>query len=614
MMYNAFWIRVTDILSASFFGKLLLNLFFHISCAFKNSWLYSFFVSRNMKYYADSSRIVSFLRKIVFQSKLTECISDSIFTWFWSDYAQNYFASKVSALSLFIIPASVLMFVSEFGSVVPMIISATIMIIGLLIIGIKTTIADILNKSFFFVKLFEIFDIEISRCNLKPLRTKAVLLISGFITGISSAFLDFKFSLLVLIAVLILPFLLESPLLLISLSFLVGISFSSLPAFVCCFLTAIVVFCRLITNKEKLPTLRAPYIIVSLYAIVVLFFTFFCSSGSASFLAGFLQFVLLSLFFSSVVVINDFDKFTRLLNILTVFSLVPAFVGLFQFFTGAGGTGWSAQNHVGGLVRIVSTFSNPNVFGEFILVSFGLSVASFLISRGWKLKIFFAFCTGLQLVNLVITYSRGCYLACLAAALIIIWCCDKRILSFTVFALPILPKILPQNMLARIMTVGSYLKDTSVLYRFSIWKGALRIVKNHWYFASGIGTVAFSMFYRNYMFAGTPAQHSHNTYIQLAVEIGIIGLTVFLMLYFFIIKDICNVVSKTNISSRFAIIPLFSTMVAMLVQSFFDYVFYNNIVFMSFWIVVALLICALNITSNDISFKNIEENINDEKI
>lgn len=600
-MYNLFWQRVQSILSASVFGKLLFAIVKVISNSFKCSWLYSFFSSKDMLRTGECSVIPNFIRKFLFDSKLSEFISTSYFVRFFSEFPTYFFSSPVSLLSIYLIVAGSLMFLSVFGNVVQMIILAAVILVGTLLFGIKISIGSALNNSVVFGFISDYFEIKLDEretTNNKKMYLIAVLF--GLLSGAASFILGFKLGFIIFAGILFLPYLIASPLLLITLAFLFGIILSSMPAFVFCFLALIVVVARLFCKAEKLPPMRATYILVLLYTVLIAFYTIFGAAGSDSILAGFIQFILISLFFVVTVVVNNYERFKKLIYSLSVCTIYPGLVGVYQFLTGQGGTGWSDQNYVGGLARISSTFANPNVYGSFIIATLCITIVAVLIADTIILRFAFLGCFGLQLVNLALTYSRGCYISALLAILIIIWCCDKRLFGFGIFAIPILPKIIPQNIISRILTVGSYLKDTSVLYRFSIWTGALRIVRNHWYIGSGIGTVAFTLFYQNYMISGTPAEHAHNTFLQIAIELSVLGLILFLMIYLVGLKDVCNVIKKTNIFAKFIVIPMYAAMVGMLVQGFFDYLFYNNIVFMTFWLVVALTVCALNISSTDV--------------
>jgi O-antigen ligase len=180
------------------------------------------------------------------------------------------------------------------------------------------------------------------------------------------------------------------------------------------------------------------------------------------------------------------------------------------------------------------------VYGEFLIIVICITLVAIFMASSRPAKIFHIACFALQLINLALTYSRGCYIAALLAIFIIIWCCNKKLLWFGLLGVPAIPYVLPQNMLTRIMSVGDYLTDSSVVYRLSIWKSSLSIIKNHWYVGSGVGTTAFTAFYQQYMYPDILAQHSHNLLMQITIELSFVALILFLLLLIFTIKDVCS--------------------------------------------------------------------------
>ena len=602
-MYDIFWNRISDVLKASIIGKFFFAVVSMISGAFKSSKFYSFFAGNNMSGYADGSKIVPFVRKTVFDSKFTDFMSESIFVWAFSEMPKNVFNSSVSLLSVYLLPAGLLMFVNGFGNVLEMIVSALIIIFGVMLLGIKTNVGSVLNNSFALKKFCDFFEIDLDSAPTKNYNKRFyfVTICFSVVVGAVSYLFGFKLSVIAFFVVLFLPLLISSPMLILILAFIGGTLFSSMPAFVLCLLLLLVTLCRMIKRIDFPAKLRAPYIMVLIYSFVTLFYTLTGFSGSDGMLAG-------AVVFSIMVIAKNFDRFKKLVFSLSVSTIIPGVIGVYQFLTGQGGTGWTSEKYVGGLARISSTFANPNVYGEYIIFTISICLVAFLVSKGIKQRIFFGGVFLLQLVNLALTYSRGCYFSVIFIMLIVVWCCDKRLLGFGVFALPVLPYVLPQNIITRILSVGSYLKDTSVTYRFSIWKGSMAVIANHWYQGAGVGTVAYMLFYKNYMVPGTPAQHSHNTFMQIAIELGVLGLLIFLFVILFSIKDVSNVIRKCNIRAKFVVIPLMASFGGIFVQSFFDYVFYNNIVFLAFWITMGLLLSGINIVSADDSFlKSYEE-------
>ncbi|MBP3480212.1 MAG: O-antigen ligase family protein [Clostridia bacterium] len=598
--YDGFWLRITDIISASLFGRAFLWIVRTIGGMFHSSWIYSFFTSKDMEDYAASSKIAGFFRRVIFKSKFSDMVAQSAIVRSLCFFPDYLFSSRISLVSFYLIPSGILMFISSFGNVGYMIGYALVIVIGMILLSFKVSVGDVLFGSALLGGLCRFFGIKADASRAAPLKkTAAFAVIAGLLTGGASFFLNDVFSVVLFGAVLLFPLLAASPILLITLALFSGMAMSTMPASVLAAITVIIVLCRLFCKAEQLPRLRPVYVFAVMYFVLTLFYTLFGYGGSDSALAGAIQSIFLLFFFAVVVVINSAEKFKRLVFSVSACTIYTGLLGLYQRLTGQGGTGWSYTNeYVGGLKRISATFSNPNVYGEFILFAICIVIAAVLLSKGVWQRLFFIGCLMLQVINLGLTYSRGCYIAAACAVFLIVWCCDKRILSAGIFGIPLLPYVLPQNIITRILSVGSYLKDGSVVYRFSIWRACLRVIQNHWYVGSGVGTVAFTAFYQNYMIGGVTAQHSHNLFIQITIELSIIALVLMLLIIFFGLKDVCRTVKESpDIRSKFFIIPFVAALGAVMIEGMVDYIFYNNIVYMFFWTVLALLIAGLNIVS-----------------
>lgn len=599
LTYSGFWNRVNQIISASIFGRLFLFIVNTIKGAFHNSWMYSFFTSRNVGEYGSNSKLAVLYRKLIFESKFSQMVSESACVRFICHFPEYIFSSKISLLSFYLIPSGILMFVRFYGNIGNMICFAFIIVLGMVLLSFKASIGTIISGSGILGRLFGFFGIQTETYRVISLKKTAfIALFMGLAVGGSSFFLNDKLSFIIFAAFLVFPIIAASPILLITLSIFGGIAFSTIPASIMAGVTIIIVLCRIFCKMEHLPKLRAVYVICSMYLFVTLYYTFFGYGGSDSVLAGAIQSVFLLFFFCIIVVINTKEKFKKLIYAISTCTIYTGLLGIYQRFSGQGGTGWSYTNeYVGGLRRISATFANPNVYGEFIILAICIIIAAILLSDGFRQKMFFIACLVLQIINLGLTYSRGCYISAAFAIFLIIWCCDKRLLSVAVFGVPFIPYVLPQNIITRILSVGSYLKDGSVIYRFSIWKGCLRIIENHWFVGSGVGTVAFTAFYQNYMLNGVTAQHSHNSLIQITIELSVVALVLMLLIIIYTLKDIGHTVKyNNNIAVKFYIIPFIAALAGIMIEGMVDYIFYNNIVYMFFWTVLAILIAGLNIT------------------
>ena len=81
--------------------------------------------------------------------------------------------------------------------------------------------------------------------------------------------------------------------------------------------------------------------------------------------------------------------------------------------------------------------------------------------------------------------------------------------------------------------------------------------------------------------------HSHNLFLQITAELGVIGILSFLAFLFFFVQLFCTCFFKRNGHLPPLVIGSFSAVIGCLTMGFFDYVWYHKGLFWLFWITVA---------------------------
>ncbi len=278
-----------------------------------------------------------------------------------------------------------------------------------------------------------------------------------------------------------------------------------------------------------------------------------------------------------------------LLKIFAISAAVVSVYGILQYMFK-----WDTQNawidtdmFEEATMRAYSTLANPNVLGEYLILALPI-IALVIINytkTAWQ-KIVYTGVFGATFLCLILTQSRGCWIGFMASALIFITYYRSSLWKVIPFVLLLLPFVIPETMINRFLSVGD-MSDSSTSYRVYIWFGTLNMLKDYWICGIGQGEAAFRNIYPEYSYHGIVAPHSHNLYLQLIVESGIVALGVFIasMLIFF--KDMINLQQKNR---HFGIVAsaLMSGVAAFLVQSMFDYTFYNYRVMAIFFMVIAI--------------------------
>lgn len=307
--------------------------------------------------------------------------------------------------------------------------------------------------------------------------------------------------------------------------------------------------------------------------------------------------VFVSSFFVIRRMLGEKDFFKNILNLIILASVAVSLYGLYQKVTGQDATTWQDTDmfeEMGG--RIFSTFGNPNVFGEYLLIVMPITFAFVLTNKEAKMKTLYFIAFALQAICMVLTYSRGCWIGiALAMGLMLIFT-RRKISSLFIFAVFLLPFVMPETVIQRIMSIGD-VSDSSTSYRVFIWQGTLKLLKDFWYSGVGIGEGAFAMVYPHYSLNGIVAPHSHNLYLHVLSETGIIGFAVVITLVVLFYKYISSAALKNEKYKTLAV-ALGCSMIGYLAQGMFDNVWYNYRIYFFFFVVLAL-----GATLHDVSAK-----------
>jgi len=123
--------------------------------------------------------------------------------------------------------------------------------------------------------------------------------------------------------------------------------------------------------------------------------------------------------------------------------------------------------------------------------------------------------------------------------------------------------------------------------RYSYWEEAMNMVKDYPMFGAGLNT--YSIMGRSYKISW--GGYPHNCYLQMAAEIGLLGLVSFLWILIIIFrKSIQNFYSIKSLFLRELLAGTLAGFGGFLIQSFFDTSFYSVQLGSLMWIVMGLII------------------------
>ena len=303
---------------------------------------------------------------------------------------------------------------------------------------------------------------------------------------------------------------------------------------------------------------------------------------------------------SYFVVINTIENKKQFKFILYVFSIaavITAFYGLYQYMFGdLYSQAWLDKEMFEDIkMRVYSTFENPNVYGEYLILAIPIIVGLLWTEKGIFKKLFWLGSLGVTMLALALTFSRGCWLGIILAIGLLAIMIDRRFILLGIVALLFLPFVLPESIINRFLSIGN-MGDSSTSYRVYIWMGTLAMLADYWFSGIGLGITSFNTIYPIYSYNNISAPHSHNLYLQLVVEFGIVGLIIFLgMLYNFYKETIISICKKKNILTS----SLIAGVSGFMLQSMFDHTWYNYRVVLIFWIIIAFGLVSTKVSKSD---------------
>lgn len=253
--------------------------------------------------------------------------------------------------------------------------------------------------------------------------------------------------------------------------------------------------------------------------------------------------------------------------------------------------------------RVTSSFRHANDFGGYLVfllpvllclllvskrkaLSHGLKGDFDLFSRLWMrgvmalLFLFSGFCLGM-------TFSRGAWVAVLAGLSIVVikhlrWLPLFVILSGGFWFIISLMSLQPR--FSDIFVRHNFFWDSG---RLSFWSQAWQMIRD--YPILGVGLNTYTTVGQKYHIAW--GGYAHNCYIQMAVEIGVVGLLSFLSIIFILFrKSLRNLQLIQDPFSHNLLLGSLGGLLGFLVHSFFDTNFYPVQLGNYLWIIIGIII------------------------
>ena len=199
---------------------------------------------------------------------------------------------------------------------------------------------------------------------------------------------------------------------------------------------------------------------------------------------------------SYFVIVNTIENKKQFKLILYVFvsaAVISALYGLYQYVFGdIYSQAWLDKEMFEDIkMRVYSTFENPNVYGEYLLLVIPIITSLLWTEKGWLKKVALFISLAITMLALILTFSRGCWLGIIFAIAILAIIIDRRFILLGIVGLMLLPFILPETIINRFLSIGD-MNDSSTSYRVYIWMGTIAMLKDYWFSGIGLGITSFN--------------------------------------------------------------------------------------------------------------------------
>lgn len=262
--------------------------------------------------------------------------------------------------------------------------------------------------------------------------------------------------------------------------------------------------------------------------------------------------------------------------------------GIFQYFTKFN-LSKDYINTLGGKTRITAVFDNPNAYGAYLILAIFPVLIFILKDKKIKHKICYLLFSVLLVLNITFTDSRNAYLALALGIILCVLFFDKRlivlagILGIIAFKVPLIHK--------RIL---AFEDPEQNIQRFKLWKTALKVIHDHFIF--GVGNGNFVSVYDKYVkkypelsYRDYSRYPTHNLYLKVFSELGIIGLVCFCILILFVVIYMYKSYKKCkNQFIKSFLEGFLISIIAFMIMNTFDNLLVVPKVASYFWIMVAI--------------------------
>ncbi|NCJ05144.1 putative bicarbonate transporter, IctB family [Synechococcales cyanobacterium C] len=299
-------------------------------------------------------------------------------------------------------------------------------------------------------------------------------------------------------------------------------------------------------------------------------------------------------------------------GVLWVYLFTAAVVvvyGIRQWFFGAPAlaTWVDPESSMAGVTRVYSYLGNPNLLAAYLVPAVPLSVVAGLTWRPWGAKLLAGVLAVSNTLCLVLTFSRGGWIGLVVAGftlalLLLYWLLPQLPKFWQTWAFPVvlgslfmllglgLATVAPLR--DRVLSMFAFRADDSNNFRINVWQAVLHMIRDYPWTGIGPGNTAFNQIYPRYQRPSFSALGAYSIYLELLVELGVLGFGVMLALLATILWQGVQALKRLRLSQDregFWLLGAIAAIAGMLAHGIVDTVWYRPEIATLWWLLVALV-------------------------
>ncbi|MFP4514661.1 MAG: O-antigen ligase family protein [Parcubacteria group bacterium] len=375
-------------------------------------------------------------------------------------------------------------------------------------------------------------------------------------------------------------------------------------------------------NKSQNYPFRYEILAILLAAYLAIFFSDFSLSALGVFKAYFLEPVMLY-----ILIINYFNLKSDWKQIVWALSISAFFISIVAIFQQISGlyifNEFWAQAETR---RVTSIFAYPNAIGLYlapvVLLALGLAnsyLNNLKITKNKILVSFLFIIISLSFLAMYFAKSEGALIASLISIFIYLFIYNKKTRIFAISLVLISSALLALNPQAQTyLKEKALLRDKSGQIRVSQWQETWEMLKDNNNWLTGVGLLKYQEAIRPYHQEGIfikdyqdpdwlrktlfnedfrqsvwqPLEiylYPHNIILNFWVELGLLGLLIFIFLFVKIYIEAKRLLEKCETKFKPLIVSIISAISAIIIHGIVDVPYFKNDLSALFWIIISLL-------------------------